>query len=171
MSDSISELVEQYRQLPLHRWLFLPSKWWLRSVLLNAIALLSCRLLLSGFHIRGWMNYAVAAIVIELPSILWWFAFATWNRRVTLGGDKPPSPWSPLWVAGSETLIFVAPILLATYVPGVLLAEWMTPMSIRGFWTYVSACAITAAILISLRGAEPLRRALAWIRATPKEPH
>jgi hypothetical protein len=67
-----------------------------------------------------------------------------------------------IWLAGSYLLVLVVPLLLSTCLPGLLLAEWITPsLSITGTWTYIGACAITASLLLSVRQL----RALTWVRA------
>jgi hypothetical protein len=155
------------RRLSLQRMLLGPGKWWLRSALLNAAALYICRLLFSGFHVGGPTDYSFAALVIELPAIAWWGCFVLWTRSVVRRGEHAPRWLSWMWAIGGQALIFIAPVLLATYLPGLLLAEWLTSLRINGFWAYLGACAITAAILIALRGANPLFSARDFIR-TPQ---
>jgi uncharacterized membrane protein YvlD (DUF360 family) len=166
MTQSPQDLVEWHRGLRLRRLFLNPSKWWLRSTLLNGAALYVCRSLLSGIHLRGFTNYVFAAIAVELPAIGWWFAWLLWSR-IAIEDKHPLKRRSRLWVITGESLLFVAPLLLATALPGLLLAEWLTPLQIDGVWTYVGSCAIIATILISLRGAWPLRYARRFIHADP----
>jgi hypothetical protein len=108
-----------------------------RIVVLNVLALLACRWLLSGFHLHGVGNVVLAAFLVEVPTLAWW----TMVRRFPESDVA-----SRLWVGRLLVVGIVAPLLLATSLPGLVLAEALSQLRIVGFWTYVGASAIVAAV-------------------------
>jgi hypothetical protein len=109
--------------------------------------------------------YALAAVGIELPTLLWWLAIQLWQAKAFTDSVADASYVGRLaWVAVLVALTFVVPLALATSVPGLLVAEWISPLTITGFWTYVAACAITTALTIAFRQSRPLKFVLRFLR-------
>jgi hypothetical protein len=138
---------------------------WARSLAINLIALAACRFLLNSFEIRGVWAYALAAVGIELPTLLWWLAIQLWQAKAFSDSVADASYVGRLaWVAVFVALTFVVPLALATSVPGLLVAEWISPLTISGLWTYGAACAITTALTIAFRQSRPLKFMLGFLR-------
>jgi hypothetical protein len=117
-----------------------------------------CRLLLYGFELHGVWAYALAAVCIELPTLLWLLTFEFWQARAFSDSAVRRGRVSQLvWVVALFALSLVVPIALATSVPGLLVAEWISPLAINGFWTYVAASAITTGLTVAFRQSRPLR--------------
>jgi hypothetical protein len=142
---------------------------WARSLAIDLLALAACRFSLSGFEIHGVWAYALAAVGIELPTLLWWLTIRLWaTRGFPDSVADAPYVGRLAWVAALVVLTFVVPLVLATSVPGLLVAEWISPLTISGFWTYVGACAITTALTIGFRQSRPLRYMRAFLRGEPR---
>ncbi len=138
---------------------------WARSLAINLLALAACRFLLDGFEIHGVWAYALAAVGIELPTLLWWLAIRLWQAKAFSDLVADASYVGRLaWTALLVALTFVVPLALATSVPGLLVAEWISPLAISGSWTYVAACAITTALTIAFRQSRPLKFMLGFLR-------
>ena len=141
------------------------SALWARSLAINLLALAVCRFALSGFEIHGVWAYALSAVGIELPTLLWMLtvqlgqakAFSGWVEHASYVGIR-------VWAALLVALTLVVPLALATSLPGLVVAEWISPLTISGFWTYVAACAITTALTLAFRQSRPLRFMSAFIR-------
>jgi hypothetical protein len=143
---------------------------WARSLAINLLALAACRFLLNNFEIHGVWAYALAAVGIELPTLLWWLTIQLWQAKAFSDSVADASYFGRLaWVALLVALTFVVPLALATSVPGLLVAEWISPLTINGFWTYVAACAITTALTIALRQSRPLKFMLGFLTREARE--
>jgi hypothetical protein len=113
------------------------SALWARSVAINLLALFVCRLLLDDFELHGVWAYALAAVCIELPTLLWLLTVQFWQTRAFSDPAVLRGRVSQLvWVVALFALSLVVPLALATSVPGLLVAEWISPLAINGFWTY-----------------------------------
>jgi hypothetical protein len=121
---------------------------WAGSLVLDLVALVVCRVVLTGFEIHGFFTYALGAVGMELPALAWWLALALWKKQ----GVEPagPSGFWGLFLGG-----IVAPVVLITYVPGLGVSEAISGLRIDGFWTYAAACAIAAAIQFLRRRSPP----------------
>jgi hypothetical protein len=138
---------------------------WARSLAINLLALAACRFLLNSFALHGAWAYALAAVGIELPTLLWWLTIQLWQAKAFSDSVADASYAGRLvWVAVLVALAFVVPITLATSLPGLLVAEWISPLTISGFWTYVAACAITTALTVAFRQSRPLKFMLGFLR-------
>lgn len=142
------------------------SALWARSVAINLLALFVCRLLLDGFELHGVWAYALAAVCIELPTLLWLLTFEFWQARAFSDSAVGRGRVSQLvWVVALFALTLVVPLALATSVPGLLVAEWISPLAINGFWTYVAASAITTGLTVAFRQSRPLRFVSRFLKA------
>jgi hypothetical protein len=135
----------------------------IESVALNSAAIFICDRLLSGFTVHGLSSYVVAAVAIELPTLAFMVVANFW--LASLGLTTAREPWLVarwVWIGGSFVVFLALPLLVSTCLPGLLVAELVSPgLSIEGGWTYAASCAITAVILLSFRRL----RALNWLRA------
>jgi hypothetical protein len=149
------------------------SALWARSLAINVLALAICRFVLDGFEIHGVWGYALAAVGIELPTLLWWLTVRLWQR--TAFSDRgieavaATRGRSVVFVALLIVLVFVVPLALVTSAPGLLVAEWISSLTIDGFWTYVAACAMTTAHTLAFRQSRPLRYMLAFVRGERRD--
>jgi hypothetical protein len=90
--------------------------------------------------------------------VAWWLTVHFWKATAFHNYalfDFRAGRWA--WVSALFLVTIVAPLLLATSLPGLLVAEWISPLRITGVWTYVAASAVTAALTIGLRQSRPLR--------------
>jgi hypothetical protein len=143
---------------------------WARSLAINVVALVACSVLLDNVEIHAVWAYALAAVGIELPTLLWWLAIRFWQARAFSDSVALDFYVGRLaWVAVLLALTFVVPLALATSVPGLLVAEWISPLKIHGFWTYVAASAITAALTVALRQSRPLKYMAGFLRGEARE--
>ena len=73
-------------------------------------------------------------------------------------------------VAANAAALFACdllPVILSTCLPGLLVAEILSPnLKVEGVWTYVAACAIIAVLLMAIGQL----RALRWLRAFLRPP-
>jgi hypothetical protein len=132
---------------------------WAWSVVLDLLTLFLCAWWLSGFEIHGVRAYALAVIGMEVPAALWALAMAF----LFMKGRSAAS------VVGIFVLSLFVPLALAICQPGLFVAEWISPLDINGFWTYVAAIAITAVLTIAFRVSPPVRFAWVFFRDWPIE--
>ena len=129
----------------------------------------ACRYLLGGFEIHGVAAYLVAAVGIELPTVVWWLAV---QLLLAKGFDErfidSPFVLRLVWIAAVFALALAVPIALATSAPGLAVAAWISSLQITGAATFVGACAITSLLTIGLRQSRPLRFARAFLKGDPE---
>lgn len=146
------------------------SALWTRSVAINLLALAACRLLLNSFELHGVGAYVLAAVGIELPTFIWWLTVCLWQAKAFSDWVVDTTQAGRLaWVALLVALVFVVPVVLVTSVPGLLVAVWISPLRIGGFWTYAAACAITTALTLAFRQSRPLRFMRRFLKGAPPE--
>jgi hypothetical protein len=146
------------------------SALWARSLAIDLVALAVCRFLLGGFEIHGVWAYVLAAVGIELPTLLWLLTVRLWQRWAFSDSAGPDSYAGRLaWVGVLVVLAFVVPLALATSLPGLLVAEWISPLTISGAWTYVAASAITTALTLAFRQSRPLKFMAAFLKGEARE--
>jgi hypothetical protein len=144
------------------------SALWARSFAINLLSLAACRFVLNGFELHGVWAYALAAAGIELPTLAWWLTVRLWQAKAVSDWWERAAAASR--VGGIAFAVFVAalaivlPVALATSVPGLLVAEWISPLTIRGLGTYVAASAITSGLALAFRQSRSLRFASAFIK-------
>ena len=142
---------------------------WSRSLAIDVAALAACRYLLGGFEIHGVAAYLVAAVGIELPTVVWWLAV---QLLLAKGFDErfidSPFVLRLVWIAAVFALALAVPIALATSAPGLAVAAWISSLQITGAATFVGACAITSLLTIGLRQSRPLRFARAFLKGDPE---
>lgn len=130
-----------------------------RAYISNALVLLVCDWLLSGFAIDGLGSWAIAAYGMVLPQLVWWATCKYLTPKVEAAESEE---WDSrlqqiTWAVGFGGTLLVCPILLATGLPGLLTAEWISPgLTIDGIWTYAASCGLSALILGVLGELRPL---------------
>lgn len=141
-----------------------------KCLAVNAGAIFVCDLLLDGFAIYGVWSYVVAAIAIELPDRVFLAVVRLWFGRVM---EPMTDAWYVVrlvWAGAAFVLVFVLPLILSTRLPGILLADWLSPnLRIDGAWTYIATSAITMVVLIPFRQLGAFNWAYAFIRAPGME--
>lgn len=143
---------------------------WARSLTINAAALVISRYVFSGFEIHGVLTYLAAAAAIELPTIAWLLVALVWmSWDLSKSALEPYVAVRLIWVTVLLMLSIGIPLVLATAAPGLAVAASITSLKITGWWTFVGASAITAALTIGLGQSRPLKSASRFVKGFAPE--
>lgn len=124
------------------------------------VALMICDFLLRGVTVDTFGSYVFAAVTLSLPTLFWLIAVIPFLEIfVSESADFGMYRWQVTGMMLGAVLIFVVvvcPLLLMTSLPGVLVADWLTPgLAITGGWTYLWTCLITTTVLACCRQLQP----------------